>query len=74
MTGKPVTTPRTVESSLRYGDCGERWGNLAAPGGAFAVGDEFVFAGEEGRRVVRRVLPFPTDPARRLVHYETVPG
>ena len=74
MTAEPVTTPRTVEPSLRHGDCGERWGNLAAPSGAFAVGDEFTFAGEEGRRVVRRVLPFPTDPARRLVHYETAPG
>jgi hypothetical protein len=73
VTAEPVTTPRTVEPSLRHGDCGERWGNLAAPGGAFAVGDEFVFAGEEGRRVVRRVLPFPTDPSRRLVHYETAP-
>lgn len=71
MTGEPVTPPRAVEPSLRYGDCGERWGNLAAPSGAFAVGDVFAFAGEEGRRVVRRVLPFPTDPARRLVHYET---
>jgi len=65
-----VTTSRTVEPSLRHGDCGERWGNLAAPVGAFAVGDEFLFAGEEGRRVVRRVLSFPTDPAKRLVHYE----
>ncbi len=68
-----MTPPRAVEPSLRYGDCGNRWGNLAAPGGAFAVGDEFVFAGEEGRRVVRRVLPFPADTARRLVHYESVP-
>ncbi|HRY44132.1 MAG TPA: hypothetical protein P5164_09325 [Thermoanaerobaculia bacterium] len=68
-----MSTPRTVETSLRYGDCGARWGNLAAPSGAFAVGDEFAFAGEEGRRVVRRVLPFPTDPAKRLVHYEAAP-
>jgi hypothetical protein len=67
-----VTTPRTVEPSLRYGDAGERWGNLVAPTGAFAVGDLFRFQGEEGSlRVVRRVLAFPSDPAKRLVFYES---
>lgn len=67
-----MRTPSTVEPSLRYGDVGERWGNLATPAGAFAVGDTFLFQGEEGGvRVVRRVLVFPTDGSRRLVHYET---
>lgn len=67
-----MTTPGTVEPSLRYGDAGERWGNLAVPAGAFAVGDLFRFQGEEGGlRVVKRVLVFPTDPSKRLVHYET---
>ena len=67
-----MTTPGTVEPSLRYGESGERWGNLVAPAGAFAVGDLFLFQGEEGGpRVVKRVLVFPTDPSKRLVHYET---
>ena len=67
-----MTSPRTVEPSLRYGDVGERWGNLVAPAGAFSVGDPFLFQGEEGEvRVVRRVLAFPSDPAKRLVHYES---
>lgn len=66
-----MTTTTTVEPSLRYGDVGERWGNLVAPAGAFAVGDLFRFQGEEGEpRVVKRVLVFPTDRAKRLVHYE----
>ena len=66
-----MTTPRTVEPSLRYGDASERWGNLATPTGAFAVGDLFRFQGEgDGLRVVRRVLAFPSDPAKRLVYYE----
>jgi len=67
-----VTSPRTVGPSLRFGDAGERWGNLVAPAGAFSVGDPFLFRGEEGDvRVVRRVLVFPGDPAKRLVHYES---
>ena len=67
-----MTTTRTVEPSLRYGDVGERWGNLLAPNGAFAVGDSFRFQGSENDvRVVRRVLPFPGDPSKRLVHYES---
>ncbi len=66
-----MTPPRVVAPSLRTGDVGESWGNLAAPAGAFAVGDTFVFEGEGARRVVRRVLVFPADPAQRLVHYES---
>lgn len=67
-----MTTPGTVDPSLRYGEVGERWGNLVAAAGAFAVGDQFRFQGEEGEpRVVKRVLVFPTDLSKRLVHYET---
>ena len=65
-----MTTPRTVDPALRHGDAGERWGNLVAPAGTFHVGDTFLFQGEDGLRVVRRVLAFPTDPAKRLVYYE----
>ncbi|MBK6407801.1 MAG: hypothetical protein IPF66_23970 [Holophagales bacterium] len=66
-----MTTPRTIDPSLRHGEAGERWGNLAAPAGAFTAGDTFLFQGEAGRRVVRRVLVFPTDRSKRLVHYES---
>lgn len=66
-----MTPPRVVAPSLRTGDVGKGWGNLAAPAGAFAVGDTFVFEGEGVPSVVRRVLVFPADPSRRLVHYET---
>ena len=66
-----TSSPRSIEPSFRHGDASERWGNLAAPSGAFAVGDLFRFQGEDGGlRVVRRVLVFPTDPAKRLVDYE----
>lgn len=66
-----MPAPRTVDPSLRHGDAGERWGNLAAPAGAFTTGDAFLFQGEDGLRVVRRVLAFPTDRSKRLVHYES---
>ena len=67
-----MTSPRTVEPSLRFGDVGESWGNLVAPAGAFSVGDPFLFQGEEGGvRVVKRVLSFPGDGAKRLVYYES---
>ncbi len=72
MTGDAVTEVRAVDPALRYGEVGERWGNLLAPVGAFVVGDVFRFQGNVDSRVVRRVLPFPTDPAKRLVHYESV--
>lgn len=66
-----MTAPRSVAPSLRFGECGERWGNLADPVGEFRVGDLFVFQGEEELRVVTRVLAFPPDTARRLVTYES---
>ena len=67
-----MSDSKTVDPALRFGDVGERWGNLAAPAGAFSVGDPFLFQGEEGgARVVRRVLGFPGDPGKRLVHYES---
>ena len=73
MNGGAVTSPRSVDPSLRFGEVAERWGNLVAPAGAFAVGDRFRFQGEDGGvRVVRRVLAFPADRARRLVYYESV--
>ena len=66
-----MAPPRTVAPALRWGEVGDRWGNLLAPAGAFAVGDVFSFEGEAGLRTVRRVLAFPLDPAQRLVHYES---
>jgi hypothetical protein len=67
-----MPAPRTVEPSLRFGDVGARWGNLVAPAGELAVDDAFVFRGEDGGvQLVRRVLSFPGDSARRLVHYES---
>lgn len=66
-----MTSPSTVDPSLRHGDAGERWGNLAAPAGAFTAGDTFLFKGEDGLRVVLRVLAFPMDRSRRLVYYES---
>ena len=66
-----MTAPRSVDPSLRFGECGERWGNLAAPAGEFRVGDLFVFRGDEELRAVTRVLAFPPDAAKRLVTYES---
>jgi hypothetical protein len=72
VTGDPASPTRVVEPSLRYGEVGERWGNLVAPSGAFSVGDLLRFQGEDDARLwrVTRVLAFPTDPAKRLVSYE----
>jgi hypothetical protein len=72
VTGGPASTTRVVDPSLRYGDVGERWGNLVAPSGAFSVGDLLRFQGEDDLRLwrVTRVLAFPADPAKRLVHCE----
>ncbi len=66
-----MTAPRSVDPALRFGESGERWGNLVAPAGTFRAGDRFSFRGEEELRVVTRVLAFPADAAKRLVHYES---
>ncbi len=62
-----------VEPEARYGQVGEKWGNVLLPPGRFRIGDLFRWKDappDAPVQEVMRVLGFPPDAGKCLYYYE----